>query len=152
MRAFGKAWRGQNASRSGRGCRRCQNGVPVASCSLFLSLLLFPACHSATPAALLSQPFLFYHDLKSWVQTFQRQSVCRPFFASSVFVLTGWNAAAKLFSNKEMRLLMLGLDAAGKTSACFSHLFIIDVYSLADRRSYSVQAEVEPIRHNHPDR
>jgi GTPase SAR1 family protein len=24
--------------------------------------------------------------------------------------------AAKLFSNKEMRLLMLGLDAAGKTS------------------------------------
>ena len=26
--------------------------------------------------------------------------------------------AGKLFGNKEMRLLMLGLDAAGKTSAC----------------------------------
>lgn len=27
-----------------------------------------------------------------------------------------WSGTAKMFGNKEMRLLMLGLDAAGKTS------------------------------------
>jgi ADP-ribosylation factor protein 6 len=30
----------------------------------------------------------------------------------------------KLFGSKEMRLLMLGLDAAGKTSTRFSHPYI----------------------------
>ena len=34
---------------------------------------------------------------------------------NAVVVLTPWHPG-RLFGNKEMRLLMLGLDAAGKTS------------------------------------
>jgi hypothetical protein len=38
--------------------------------------------------------------------------------------LVGWNAG-KLFGNKEMRILMLGLDAAGKTSTSSSPLLVL---------------------------
>ena len=31
----------------------------------------------------------------------------------------------KIFGNKEMRLLMLGLDAAGKTSECIAPDFVL---------------------------
>jgi ADP-ribosylation factor protein 6 len=41
----------------------------------------------------------------------------------------------KLFANREMRILMLGLDAAGKTSMCTSANF--------SNGSHSVQVEVE---------
>ncbi|KAG8749785.1 hypothetical protein FRC12_013230 [Ceratobasidium sp. 428] len=58
-------------------------------------------------------------------------------------------ALAKLFGNKEMRLLMLGLDAAGKTSE-----FCLDEYK--NRHSFvssnPVQAQTQPERNNNPNR
>lgn len=57
---------------------------------------------------------------------------------------------AKLFSNKEMRLLMLGLDAAGKTSGWTAFL---SRYLCPERpRSDLIQAQTKPVRNDHPDR
>lgn len=55
-----------------------------------------------------------YTRVQSWVRISQRLWVC----LSSTSVPREANAVlGKMFGNKEMRLLMLGLDAAGKTSA-----------------------------------
>lgn len=42
------------------------------------------------------------------------KALCEP--SRSAWFSQSKRVAAKLFGNKEMRLLMLGLDAAGKTS------------------------------------
>ena len=47
-----------------------------------------------------------------------------------------------------MRLLMLGLDAAGKTSPWRSFLLLLNVLTLA-LCSDIVQVEVEPVCHDH---
>ncbi|RSH91452.1 hypothetical protein EHS25_009751 [Saitozyma podzolica] len=65
-------------------------------------------------------------------------------------------ALGKLFGNKEMRILMLGLDAAGKTSAWGDavslHPKIPNPASIAMRTMLPdpVQAQVEPERHDDP--
>jgi hypothetical protein len=58
--------------------------------------------------------------------------------------VTSFHIAGKLFGNKEMRLLMLGLDAAGKTSALPCSL-VSDARSKTPP-SYSIQTQVEPVR------
>jgi hypothetical protein len=47
--------------------------------------------------------------------------------------------SGKLFGNKEMRLLMLGLDAAGKTSQYMSLIIFGCIHAESD--SYPLQAE-----------
>lgn len=39
-------------------------------------------------------------------------------------------ALSKIFGSKEMRILMLGLDAAGKTSKCYRHTHMIYIFFL----------------------
>lgn len=41
---------------------------------------------------------------------------------------------SKIFGNKEMRILMLGLDAAGKTSILFTNFPFIIIIILAIKR------------------
>ena len=55
-----------------------------------------------------------------------------------------------MFGNKEMRLLMLGLDAAGKTSMQPRFSSVSPRFN--DALSYLVQAQTEPVRHNDPHR
>ena len=59
----------------------------------------------------------------------------------------------KIFGNKEMRLLMLGLDAAGKTSES-RPAFIRPRHSLTPRpaASHPLQAQAKPVCHHHPNR
>lgn len=59
---------------------------------------------------------------------------------------------SKIFGNKEMRILMLGLDAAGKTSKLFLQdtLPVISNPKLSSPfHSHFVQAEARPICNNH---
>ena len=61
------------------------------------------------------------------------------------------HAAGKIFGNKEMRLLMLGLDAAGKTSELACHC-VIPRAVLKDApvsSSHPLQAQVEPVCHDY---
>jgi hypothetical protein len=61
------------------------------------------------------------NGVKRWVRLLSPLPISSPLPRSKTQVrgtdhcLVGWNAG-KLFGNKEMRILMLGLDAAGKTS------------------------------------
>lgn len=66
-------------------------------------------------------------------------------------------ALSKMFGSKEMRILMLGLDAAGKTSkfVTWSRQFgavVSENLTLYIACSYSLQAETEPISHYYPNR
>ncbi len=59
----------------------------------------------------------------------------------------------KIFGSREMRLLMLGLDAAGKTSMSLCHIQValIEVQSLTCAcPSYPLQAQAQLRRHDHP--
>ena len=56
----------------------------------------------------------------------------------------------KIFGNKEMRLLMLGLDAAGKTSECITVIRSRFCSMLKGTpRSDPLQAQIKPICHHH---
>ncbi|KAH8626429.1 ARF/SAR superfamily [Alternaria alternata] len=57
---------------------------------------------------------------------------------------------AKVFGSKEMRLLMLGLDAAGKTSMLPPLRAIAPI--IANSPSYPIQAQARPRRNHHPHR
>ena len=60
----------------------------------------------------------------------------------------------KIFGSREMRLLMLGLDAAGKTSEQFLRRVRILVYErtrLTSGFSDSLQAQAGPRRYHHPN-
>ena len=57
----------------------------------------------------------------------------------------------KIFGSKEMRLLMLGLDAAGKTSKSTLYVAFIRGRLTVVRSSDPLQAQIEPRRHDHPD-
>jgi hypothetical protein len=57
-----------------------------------------------------------------------------------------WHFSGKIFGNKEMRLLMLGLDAAGKTSELPLLMVVIAGWcSMRCHNSDSLQTQVEPI-------
>ena len=67
---------------------------------------------------------------------------------------------SKLFANREMRILMLGLDAAGKTSkdptpSQFIFLLSCRGCGVDDRCSYFIQVKVEsavcPLLNERPD-
>lgn len=63
----------------------------------------------------------------------------------------------KLFGSREMRLLMLGLDAAGKTSKTSHSLAPIGLPSNERTRltilcSHPLQAQIKSRRHNYPHR
>ena len=62
---------------------------------------------------------------------------------------------SKIFGNKEMRILMLGLDAAGKTSeiknfmSCqIAYLTTCNYYFLFSKKSNTVQVEIRTVSHN----
>ena len=57
----------------------------------------------------------------------------------------------KIFGSKEMRLLMLGLDAAGKTSESTPYVALIRRRLTVVRTSDPLQAQTEPRRHDHPN-
>lgn len=56
---------------------------------------------------------------------------------------------AKIFGTKEMRLLMLGLDAAGKTSMRVEDIWNTGAWTNTSLRdSHSLQAQAESRSHN----
>ena len=95
-------------------CDKCDKAWPNISRSssyLSLSLLFLPACY-----------VVLYH-FTSEISSFMGANLSKAlgvFLASNSIFLTSWailsSGLGKIFGNKEMRLLMLGLDAAGKTS------------------------------------
>lgn len=92
------------------------------------------------------------HLSQSWVQTSQRLSV-----RSSSQNIPPWPPSfrfkiAKIFGNKEMRLLMLGLDAAGKTSNCLPFSCVIQHCSPVHLTSHPLQTKVEPVCDYNPYR
>jgi hypothetical protein len=83
-------------------------------------------------------------SLQKWVQAYQRLSVSRP--PPTTHPASNSNRpTGKLFSNREMRLLMLGLDAAGKTSMSSTAL-PSTIRSTVN--SHLVQTQTRPICHN----
>jgi hypothetical protein len=124
---------------------------------VYFSLGLSPACRRRsfenTPTSThlpftLIVPFFSYKSwvpisLKPWVSPILLRSL---FFAHLVFSYH----SGKLFGNKEMRLLMLGLDAAGKTST-FLLLRSAMHHPHSAPSSHSLQAKAQPVRHYYPN-
>jgi len=127
-------------------CDKCDKAnISRSSSYLSLSLLFLPAC------------YVVLYRFTSEISSFMGANLSKTlgvFLASNSIFLTSWailsSGLGKIFGNKEMRLLMLGLDAAGKTSK--PPPFVLHFDWAHPRLSYPLQTQVEPICDYHSHR
>lgn len=101
------------------------NGILGGFRSSFeLDRSVFPSANKRTSPTHLSSVFTF-HFIQPWVPTCPKHWVSSGLNTLGVNGVDGELYLGKIFGNKEMRLLMLGLDAAGKTSVFVLHTLCI---------------------------